>query len=107
MAVTESNSKEATTHYNVIERYRGFTYASCLLETGRTHQIRVHMSHIGHPVVGDAVYGARDKLGLEGQCLHSKNVTFVHPCSGKEMYFESSLPGYFEEILGKLRKSYE
>lgn len=107
MAVTENNSKEATTHYNVIERYRGFTYASCLLETGRTHQIRVHMSHIGHPVVGDAVYGARDKLGLVGQCLHSKNVTFVHPCTGKEMYFESSLPDYFEEILRKLRNMSE
>ena len=107
MAVTENNSKEATTHYNVIERYRGFTYASCLLETGRTHQIRVHMSHIGHPVVGDAVYGARDKLGLAGQCLHSKNVTFVHPCTGEEMYFESALPDYCEEILRKLRKSYE
>lgn len=104
MAVTEKNSREATTHYSVIERYRGFTYASCLLETGRTHQIRVHMSHIGHPVVGDSVYGARDKLGLEGQCLHSKNVTFTHPRTGETMYFETNLPGYFEEILSKLRR---
>ena len=103
MAVTESNSKPATTHYKVIERYTGFTYASCLLETGRTHQIRVHMSHTGHPVVGDEVYGARDKLGLVGQCLHSKNVMFVHPRTEKEMYFESELPDYFEEILRKLR----
>lgn len=103
MAVTESNSKPATTHFKVLERYSGFTYASCILETGRTHQIRVHMSHTGHPVVGDEVYGARDKLGLAGQCLHSKNVTFVHPRSGEEMYFESELPDYFEEILRKLR----
>ena len=103
MAVTESNSKEAITHYKVIERYPGFTYASCLLETGRTHQIRVHMSHTGHPVIGDRIYGARDKLGIEGQCLHSKNVTFVHPRTGKEMCFESELPDYFEEILRKLR----
>lgn len=104
MAVTESNSREAVTHYSVIERYQGFTYASCLLETGRTHQIRVHMSHIGHPVVGDAVYGARDKLGLEGQCLHSKNVTFTHPRTGETMYFETSLPDYFSDILSKLRR---
>ena len=103
MAVTESNSKPATTHFKVIERYPGFTYASCILETGRTHQIRVHMSHTGHPVVGDEVYGARDKLGVVGQCLHSKNVTFVHPRTEKEMYFESELPDYFEEILRKLR----
>lgn len=104
MAVTESNSREAITHYNVIERYSGFTYASCLLETGRTHQIRVHMSHIGHPVVGDYVYGARDKLGLSGQCLHSKNVTFTHPRTGETMYFETELPDYFSEILSKLRR---
>jgi len=103
MAVTESNSKDATTHYKVIERYPGFTYVSCLLETGRTHQIRVHMSHIGHPVIGDRIYGARDKLGIEGQCLHSKNLTFVHPRSGEEMYFETELPDYFENILRKLR----
>ena len=62
------------------------------------------MSHIGHPVVGDAVYGARDKLGLEGQCLHSKNVTFVHPRTGETMYFETSLPDYFADILSKLRR---
>ncbi len=103
MAVTESNSKPATTHYTVIERYPGFTYVSCILETGRTHQIRVHMSHTGHPVVGDRVYGARDKLGIEGQCLHSKNVTFVHPRTNEKMYFESELPDYFGEILRKLR----
>ncbi len=105
MAVTEQNSREAVTHYRVIERYRGFTYASCLLETGRTHQIRVHMSHIGHPLAGDVVYGARDKLGLSGQCLHSKNVTFTHPRTGKEMYFETSLPEYFSKIITRLSKS--
>ncbi len=102
MAVTENNSKPATTHYTVLERYPGFTYVSCVLETGRTHQIRVHMSHTGHPVVGDRVYGARDKLGIEGQCLHSKNVTFVHPRTNQEMYFESELPGYFSEVIRKL-----
>ncbi len=105
MAVTELNSREAVTHYSVIERYSGFTYASCLLETGRTHQIRVHMSHIGHPVVGDEVYGARDKLDLSGQCLHSKNVTFTHPRTGEKMYFETPLPEYFEKILLKLRRA--
>lgn len=104
MAVTELNSRDAVTHYSVIERYSGFTYAFCLLETGRTHQIRVHMSHIGHPVVGDEVYGARDKLGLSGQCLHSKNVTFIHPRTGEKMYFETPLPEYFEKILSKLRR---
>jgi len=105
MAVTEKNSREAITHYRVLERYSGFTYASCLLETGRTHQIRVHMAHIGHPVVGDTVYGARDKLGVEGQCLHSKNVTFTHPRTGETMYFETSLPEYFENVLSKLRRA--
>lgn len=104
MAVTELNSREAVTHYSVIERYQGFTYASCLLETGRTHQIRVHMAHTGHPVVGDEVYGARDKLGLSGQCLHSKNVTFVHPRTGETMFFETELPEYFSDILLKLRR---
>lgn len=104
MAVTDKNSREAITHYKVISRYPGFTYASCLLETGRTHQIRVHMAHTGHPVVGDEVYGARDKLGLSGQCLHSKNVTFVHPETGKTMYFETQLPEYFSDILKKLER---
>lgn len=103
MAVTEQNSRDARTHYKVLARFSGFTYASCLLETGRTHQIRVHMSHIGHPVVGDSTYGARDKLGLSGQCLHSKNITFVHPRTGEEMYFESELPGYFEDVLKKMK----
>lgn len=104
MTVTDRNSKEAITHWRVIERYTGFTYVSCLLETGRTHQIRVHMSHIGHPVVGDSVYGARDKLGLEGQCLHSKTVEFTHPRSGERMKFVSNLPQYFDEILLKLQR---
>ena len=103
MAVTEQNSRDARTHYKVLARFSGFTYASCLLETGRTHQIRVHMSHIGHPVVGDSTYGARDKLGLSGQCLHSKNITFVHPKTGEEMHFESELPDYFENILKKMK----
>ncbi len=104
MAVTDRNSKEAVTHYKVLERMNGFCYVACRLETGRTHQIRVHMSHMGHPVVGDAVYGARDKLGLVGQCLHSKTVSFVHPKSGEQMSFDSELPDYFEEILRKVRR---
>ncbi len=102
MAVTERNSRDAITHYRVLERYRGFCKVACLLETGRTHQIRVHMSHIGHPVVGDAMYGARDKLGLSGQCLHSKSVSFVHPRTGECMEFQTELPPYFAEIIKKL-----
>lgn len=104
MAVIDKNSKEAITHYEVLARYPGFTYVKCILETGRTHQIRVHMSHIGHPVVGDSVYGARDKLGLSGQCLHSKNVEFRHPKTGEVMRFETELPEYFSEILRKIEK---
>ncbi len=102
MSVTERNSKSAVTNYRVLSRYRGFCLLACLLETGRTHQIRVHMSHIGHPVVGDTVYGARDKLGLSGQCLHSKSVSFTHPRTGERMEFESELPQYFADILKKL-----
>ena len=104
MAVTEKNSKDAVTHYKVLERMSGFCYVACRLETGRTHQIRVHMAHLGHPVVGDSIYGARDKLGIVGQCLHSKTVTFTHPESGKQMSFDSELPDYFAEILRKVRR---
>ncbi len=104
MAVTDKNSKSAITHYRVIGRYRGFCKVACLLETGRTHQIRVHMSHIGHPVVGDAVYGARANLGLSGQCLHSRSVSFVHPRTGERMEFETELPPYFSEVLKKIER---
>ena len=102
MAVTLKNSKEATTHYKVIARYEGFTHIRCILETGRTHQIRVHMAHIGHPVAGDDVYGPKKVIKeLSGQCLHAKKVGFVHP-KGEYMEFESPLPDYFTAFINKL-----
>lgn len=95
-------TRAAVTHYSVIERYKGYSHLELRLETGRTHQIRVHMAYIGHPVVGDDVYGnpsSRVKFGLEGQCLHSKTLGFVHPSSGEYMEFDSELPGYFTRVL--------
>ena len=103
MCVTDKNSKNAVTHYEVIEEYPGFSYIKCKLETGRTHQIRVHMAYMSHPVLGDEVYGNNNnKFKLEGQCLHSKTVKFVHPITKKEMYFESELPEYFKKVLEKI-----
>ncbi|MCR5576654.1 MAG: RluA family pseudouridine synthase [Oscillospiraceae bacterium] len=103
MAVTEKNSRSAVTHWQVLARYRGYTLVQCRLETGRTHQIRVHMASIGHPLLGDGLYGAKcpDK-GLEGQCLHARRLRFTHPVSGEEMQFEAPLPEYFTEVLAKL-----
>ena len=103
MAVTEKNSRSAVTHWEVLERYRGYTHLLCRLETGRTHQIRVHMASIGHPLLGDGLYGARcpDK-GLEGQCLHARRLHLVHPRSGEPMCFEAELPPYFTDILRHL-----
>jgi 23S rRNA pseudouridine1911/1915/1917 synthase len=102
MAVTDKNSKNAVTHYTVIERFGDFTHVRCLLETGRTHQIRVHMAYIGHPVAGDDVYGPKKAAGgLLGQCLHAKKVGFVHPTTNKYMEFESELPDYFKKFLRK------
>lgn len=104
MTVTEKNSKNAVTHYEVLERLKGYTYIKCVLETGRTHQIRVHMAYIGHPVSGDDVYGIKkEKTGFEGQCLHAGKIGFVHPVSGEYMEFVSELPDYFEKYLNKLR----
>ena len=107
MAVTASNSKEATTHYEVIAEYDGYSHLRLRLETGRTHQIRVHMAHIGHPVAGDAVYGApkQPKIceNLNGQCLHARCIGFIHPITGEELYFESALPDYFVRFLEKLQ----
>lgn len=103
MAVTDKNSKEAVTHYEVIDRYNGFTHIKCRLETGRTHQIRVHMAYIGHAVAGDEVYGPRKVIKeLSGQCLHAKKIGFVHP-NGKYMEFESELPDYFKRFLERIK----
>ena len=102
MAVTDKNSKEAVTHYKVIKRYNGFTHIRCILETGRTHQIRVHMSYIGHAIAGDDVYGPKKVIKeLSGQCLHAKKLGFIHP-DGRYLEFESDLPDYFENFLSKL-----
>lgn len=102
MAVTDKNSKEAVTHYKVIKRYNGFTHIRCILETGRTHQIRVHMSYLGHAIAGDDVYGPKKAIKeLSGQCLHAKKLGFIHP-DGRYLEFESDLPDYFENFLSKL-----
>ncbi len=96
-------SKEAITHYRVLERYRGYTYVEFKLETGRTHQIRVHMASIGHPILGDVVYGpAKSHFHLEGQCLHAMIIGFIHPRTKEYMQLEAPLPEYFEELLRKL-----
>ena len=107
MAVTEKNSKYAVTHYHVIKRFNGFTHLGVRLETGRTHQIRVHMSYIGHPVAGDPVYGPKKVItSLNGQCLHAGLIGFKHPRSGKYIEIESELPSYFTDFLRSL-KPYE
>lgn len=103
MCVTEKNSKEAKTEYIVINEFNGYSYMKLKLYTGRTHQIRVHMSYIGHPVFGDDVYGKASKL-CEGQCLHAKKIGFVHPISNEYLEFESELPEYFKSVLNKLSK---
>lgn len=104
MTVTDKNSKNAITHYQVIERYKGYTHIKCILETGRTHQIRVHMSYLGHPVSGDDVYcKIKEKVNFEGQCLHARKIGFIHPVSNKYMEFTSDLPDYFRDYLVKLR----
>jgi len=104
MTVTYKNSKNAITNYRVLEELNGFSYISCILETGRTHQIRVHMSHLGHPLAGDDVYGPKKVItSLEGQCLHAKTLGFIHPMSGDYMEFDSELPEYFTAFLNKNR----
>lgn len=107
MTVTEKNSRFAVTHYRVLERFSGYTFIECKLETGRTHQIRVHMSHIGHAVLGDPLYapnGGKNPFGLVGQCLHAKCIGFIHPITNEYVSFDSPLPDYFSDILEKLRK---
>ncbi len=104
MVVTERNSKHAVTHYRVLEEYPGFSYVRLRLETGRTHQIRVHMAYLGHPISGDTVYGgAKQPAELHGQCLHARCIGFRHPATGEWLEFDSGLPSYFTEYLQKLR----
>lgn len=103
MAVTFKNSKEARTHYYVKERFARHTFIECRLETGRTHQIRVHMSYLGHPLVGDPLYGTRkNNLDFPGQALHAYALGFIHPRTGEELYFEAPLPEHFQTVLKNL-----
>lgn len=104
MTITDKNSKEAVTHFKVLERFSRYTYIACRLETGRTHQIRVHMSKNGHPVIGDKTYGVKDNFGLSGQLLHAATVGFIHPESGEYMEFTRGVPPYFSAVLEKLRR---
>lgn len=105
MAVTEKNSKDAKTHFTVLERFGNFTHLRLKLETGRTHQIRVHLAFIGHPVAGDDVYGPKKVITyLNGQCLHAKKLGFIHP-NGEYMEFESDLPDYFKDFLDRCRSN--
>lgn len=101
MCVTERNSKNAITHYEVIADYRQYTHLRIRLETGRTHQIRVHMSYVGHPVLGDDVYGKAYK-GIDGQCLHAKKIGFIHPITEEYMEFDSPLPDYFIDMIRRI-----
>lgn len=105
MAVTEKNSRNAVTHYHVLARYDGFTHVQLQLETGRTHQIRVHMAYIGHPVAGDVVYGPKKVItALNGQCLHARVIGFVHPRDGRYIEITSELPSYFIDFLSQLKE---
>ena len=105
MSTKSPSGRHAVTHYRVLERFGDFTYIECELETGRTHQIRVHMSSIGHPILGDAVYGpARCPFRLQGQTLHAKILGIRHPSTGEYMEFDAPLPKYFSELLDRLRK---
>ncbi len=104
MCVTNENSREAVTHYSVTERFEGYTRLRVRLETGRTHQIRVHFAYIGHPVAGDPVYGSGKPEKLHGQCLHAGKIGFVHPRTGEYMEFTSELPDWFKWFLGTLRR---
>ncbi len=103
MAVTAKNSKSAVTHYEVVAEYKGYSHLRLRLETGRTHQIRVHLSSIGHPILGDDVYGKSFK-GIDGQCLHAGKIGFIHPITKEYMEFTSPLPPYFEEVLQKISR---
>lgn len=103
MAVTDKNSKDAVTHYEVLKRYGDFSHIRCVLETGRTHQIRVHMAYIGHPLAGDGVYGPKKVItSLNGQCLHAGEIGFIHPITKEYMEFKAPLPDYFYKFINKL-----
>ena len=105
MAVDRKNGRPAVTHWSVLARYPGHTHIRCRLETGRTHQIRVHLASMGHPLLGDTVYGAKRPVpGLAGQCLHARRLSFVHPRTGERLTLECPLPPWFEEVLTKLGK---
>ena len=105
MCVTQRNSKNAVTHWEVVARYRGYTHIRCRLETGRTHQIRVHMAYIGHPILGDTVYGhKKPELGMDSQCLHAGALCFRHPRDGRPVMVFAPLPEYFRQVLEKLSK---
>ena len=106
MAVTSKNAKDAITNFKVLERYDDMTLIECRLETGRTHQIRVHMQYIGHPVYGDPQYGFRNDDNTHGQYLHAKVLGFVHPRTNEHMYFEAPLPDFFEEKIKELGGEY-
>ena len=107
-AIDELNGRPAVTHYHVLERFGGaYTLVQCTLETGRTHQIRVHMASLGHPLLGDEVYGPKKcPFDLQGQCLHAQVLGFIHPRTGEYIEFSSPYPPYFEELLTKLRNKY-
>ena len=103
MAVDRKNGREAITHWTVLARYPGYTHVECRLETGRTHQIRVHLASIGHPLLGDTVYGAKKPVpGLAGQCLHARRLRFVHPATGETVELECPLPDWFQKVLRKI-----
>lgn len=105
MCVTQRNSKQAITHWEVITQYRGYAHVRCRLETGRTHQIRVHMAHIGHPILGDTVYGHKKaELGQKTQCLHAGQLCFQHPRDQRPILVFAPLPEYFQAVLDKLEK---
>ena len=107
MCVTQKNARDAVTHYEILEQLGAFSYAALRLETGRTHQIRVHMAYIGHPVAGDPVYGPKNGVTeLHGQCLHAGLIGFTHPADGRYIEIVSELPPYFEDFLQKLRNRF-
>lgn len=103
MSVTHKNAKDAITHLKIVESFKNYTLLECTLETGRTHQIRVHLKYIGYPIVGDTKYAGKNEFGLQGQCLHAFELELIHPRSGKTMTFNAPLPAYFEELLMFIR----